>query len=104
MFCPTAFKTLWGQLNPMPHAFIGLSATLHTSSVLLCLSHLPVARLDLVCGPSSSRSSDNSHKISASSTATSVSVSCNHCVCLCVGVRGAAPLLASKNPTPTKYF
>lgn len=111
MLCPTVLKMLWGQLNPMPHAFIGLSATLHTSSAFLCLFHLPVARLDLVCGPSmqqrawsSSHSSDNSHKVSASSTANSVSVSCNHCICLCVRVHGAAPLLASKKSNSNKIF
>lgn len=47
MLCPTGLKMFWGQLNPMPHTFLGLCPILHVSSALLCLSHLPVARLAL---------------------------------------------------------
>lgn len=47
MLCPPMLKMLWRQLNPMPHACLGLSPILHASPDLLCLSHLPVARLDL---------------------------------------------------------
>lgn len=104
MLCPTMLKTLWRQLNPMPHACLGLSP--HPSC-----EPWPSLPFSSSCSPTwpglSSpstwqrarfgwQSSDNSHKVSASSTANSVSVSCNHWICLCMRVRGAVPLLVSK--------